>query len=127
MRFFLATKSGSLLAFQVFVACQDTPALQDLPDGLGTHLDPGVLGEVVDQLREAPGRERQPHLDGLAGGDTTDLITAGRTELTRSAAPPFGDNAAISPADRPCADASTIPARRNRTRSFADLVIFTSR
>jgi ABC-type uncharacterized transport system YnjBCD permease subunit len=28
MRFFLATKSGSLLAFQVFVACQDTPALR---------------------------------------------------------------------------------------------------
>ncbi len=28
MRFFLATKSGSLLAFQVFVACQDTPSLR---------------------------------------------------------------------------------------------------
>jgi hypothetical protein len=28
MRSFLATKSGSLLAFQVFVACQDTPALR---------------------------------------------------------------------------------------------------
>lgn len=28
MRFFLAMKFGSLLAFHVFVACQDTPALR---------------------------------------------------------------------------------------------------
>ncbi|MFD9961878.1 hypothetical protein [Amycolatopsis sp. NPDC059020] len=35
--------------------------------------------------------------------------------------------AAISPADRPCHEASTIPDRRSRTRSRADLVILTSR
>jgi hypothetical protein len=35
--------------------------------------------------------------------------------------------AAISPADRPCTEDSTIPDRRSRTRSFADLVIFTNR
>jgi hypothetical protein len=35
--------------------------------------------------------------------------------------------AAISPAGRPCDEAGTIPDRRGRTRSFADLVILTSR
>nr|WP_017986186.1 hypothetical protein [Amycolatopsis methanolica] len=34
---------------------------------------------------------------------------------------------AISPADRPWVEASTIPDRRSRTRSRADLVILTSR
>jgi len=52
---------------------------QDLPDGLGARLDPCVLGEVVDQLGQAPGRERQPQLSRFAGGDAADLIPGGPT------------------------------------------------
>jgi hypothetical protein len=38
-----------------------------------------VLGEVVDQLGQAPGRERQPQLSRFAGGDAADLIPGGPT------------------------------------------------
>lgn len=127
-----------------------TRLAQNLPGGLGTHSDPHASGEVADQLGKAPRRKRQSQLCGLARSDAADLFTGGRTELTGSAAAAFGDNAAnpwalnawitsrtypsvaanipaISPMDRPCTEDSTIPARRNRTRSFAGRVIFTNR
>jgi hypothetical protein len=105
---------------------------------------------VLDQLGQAPGGERQPGLLGWVratrqmSSRTSEPNLGGRPPLHfgSSAANPCWLNAwitsraycavaaniaAASAALRPCTEASTIPARRSRTRSRAVRVIFTSR
>ena len=66
---------------------------EDPAGGFGTRPDPGVFGEIADQLGQAPSRERQAQFGGLAGGDAADPITGGRPDLTGRPPLQFGNNA----------------------------------
>ena len=128
----------------------DTGLVQDLAHRLGTDGDALVLGQVLDQLRQTPRRERPTQLLRRSLGDPADRLTHRGPNLTGRPPLHFGSNAAnpcslnawitsraycgfiayiaaASAALRPCTDASTIPARRSRTRSFVVRVIRTKR
>src|SRR5437868_15251294 len=151
MRVFLATKSGSLLAFQVLVAGQDTPALRRICRTVSvlalihacsarwsTSLvrlqvvngNPSSVG-LQAAMRQIWSRAAGPNLGGrppLHFGDNAANPDPLNAWITSRTYPSVAANiTAISGADRPCDEASTIPDRRSRTRSRADLVILTSR
>ena len=151
MRAIFAVKSGSLLAFHVLVACQLTPAARRI-----WRADSALIRTLLCSARYSTSLARLQVVNGRpssCGGVLATRQTASRTagpirlgrpplHFGSSAAKPWALNAwitsraycgdaaniaAASEALRPCTDASTIPARRSRTRSLAVRVIFTRR
>jgi hypothetical protein len=151
MRAIFAAKSGSRLPFHVLVARQLIPASRRISRTVSVLTTircalPSCSTSLV-RLQVVNG---SPNCAGAVLATrqmiswATDPNLAGRPPLHfgSSAANPFSLNAwitsraywvvaaniaAASAALRPCTEASTIPARRSRTRSLAVLVIFTRR
>src|SRR5690606_23157090 len=58
-------------------------------DGVGADLDPMLVTQVLDQLRQAPCGERPPELLGRGAGDPADELTDVGAELRWTAPAPF--------------------------------------
>jgi hypothetical protein len=67
----------------------DTRRAQDLADRLGADVDHLVLGQVLDQLGQAPGRERPAELVRRGFGHPADRLTNRGAEPRRTAPAPF--------------------------------------
>ena len=143
--------SGSFEPFQVLVACQEIPAARStwrtvsvltmirswLPRW-ATSLDndqvvngrSSCCGEVL-AMRAIVSRAWGPNLGGRPplhfGSNAANPWALNAWITSRAYAAVIANIAAASLAERPWVEASTIPARRSRTRSFVVLVILTRR
>src|SRR6187200_918343 len=143
--------SGSRLPFQVLVACQLIPASRRIwrtvsvlatircaPARCSTSLvrlqvvngSPSCWGAVL-ATRQTISRATDPNLRGRPplhfGSKAANPWALNAWITSRAYCAVAANIAAASAALRPCTEASTIPARRSRTRSRAVLVILTRR
>src|SRR6188472_4272058 len=143
--------SGSRLPFQVLVACQLIPASRRIwrtvsvlatircaPARCSTSLvrlqvvngSPSCWGAVF-ATRQTISRATDPNLRGRPplhfGSNAANPCSLNAWITSRAYCAVAANIAAASAAVRPCIEASTIPARRSRTRSRAVLVILTRR
>src|SRR5687767_7228704 len=151
MRAIFAPKSGSRLHFHVLVACQWMPASRRIARTVSvlrtirwcsprcsTSLDrlqvvngrPSCRGGVL-ATRQTISRATDPNLRGRPplhfGSSAANPCWLNAWITSRAYCAVAANVAAASAGLRPCIEASTIPARRNRTRSRAVLVILTRR
>jgi hypothetical protein len=151
MRAILTVNSGSRLPFHVLIACQLIPAsrrtcrtvsaLTTIRCALArcsTSLvrlqvvngSPNCWGAVL-ATRQTISRATDPNLRGRPplhfGSNAANPCSLNAWITSRAYCAVAANIAAASAGLRPCIEASTIPARRNRTRSFAVLVILTRR
>ncbi len=139
MRAILTANSGSLLPFQVLIACQLIPASRKIWRTVSvlttTSLDrlhvvngsPSCAGAVLATPgRRSHGRPTRTHGVGRRSNAAKPRVVERVDHLPRVQRR-RRDIAAASAALRPCTEASTIPARRSRTRSRAVLAILTRR
>ena len=151
MRCIFSLNCGSRLAFQVLVACQRTPAVRRICRTVSaltaircrwrrcsTSFDrlhvvngiPACCGGVR-ATRQISSRMWGPNLGGRPplhfGSSAANPWVLNAWITSRAYCGLAANIAAASAALRPWTDASTIPARRSRTRSRAVLVILTSR
>src|SRR4051812_16504053 len=151
MRAIFIVNSGSRLAFQVLVACQLIPALRRTWRTVSVlttircalarcstslarlHVvngSPNCCGEVL-ATRQTISRATDPNLRGRPplhfGSSAASPCWLNAWITSRAYCAVAANIAAASAGLRPCIEASTIPARRNRTRSRAVLAILTRR
>jgi hypothetical protein len=151
MRAFFSMKSGSRLPFQVLVACQLIPASRSTPRTVSVlttircasvrcstslvrlHVvngHPSCCGAVL-ATRQIVSRAAGPNLRGRPplhfGSKAANPRSLNAWITSRAYCAVAANMPAASTALRPCTEASTIPARRSRTRSRAVLVILTRR
>src|SRR6185312_16088856 len=151
MRAIFTANSGSRLAFQVLVACQLIEAfrriwrtvsvlatIQCATARCSTSLvrlhvvkgNPNCWGAVL-ATRQTISRATDPNLRGRPplhfGSNAANPFSLNAWITSRAYCAVAANIPAASAGLRPCIEASTIPARRSRTRSRAVLVILTRR
>ena len=151
MRAIFTANSGSRLPFQVLVACQLIAASRRIwrtvsvlatircaPARCSTSLvrlhvvngSPNCWGAVL-ATRQTISRATDPNLRGRPplhfGSNAANPCSLNAWITSRAYCAVAANIAAASAGLRPCIEASTIPARRSRTRSRAVLVILTRR